>query len=207
MGSDSLIMLAGLGVGLYIVWKSGILSNLGSGGSGGGTTTTTPPPADTGGGTTTTPSPTPSPTPTPIPNPSPTPGSTTPPAGSDTCHTLYQGSCNVECASGATPLCQSCLIACGQGSLPPTGSLPSPVPVPVGQPNPSLCHSKYNGSCHTECSSGSASTCNSCKAACGANSAFAITKHAYRAWIANRARRAVLDAYYSQMRQPMITLA
>jgi hypothetical protein len=41
----------------------------------------------------------------------------------------------------------------------------------VGAPNASLCHSQYNGSCNSECSSGNNATCQACMAACGTGAA------------------------------------
>jgi hypothetical protein len=220
--APDLITLAILGVGGYVLWKSGILSNIGGGGSAGGDAAgvgSPPPAADPG--TTTPPASTP---------PGTTPPATNPPTGgNDTCHSVYNGSCNVECQSGATQLCQTCLIACGQGSLPPTGSYPPPPvtippqptyppqypypyppqPVPVPTTDPNRCHSVYNGSCHTECSSGSSSQCNACKAACGPNSAYArMTSTAgFYAAIQNSKRRQMINSYYAQARIPPIAIA
>ena len=221
--APDLITLAILGVGGFVILKSGILSSIGSGGSTTSTDTgagvgSPPPTADPGTGTT---------------PPTTTPPTTTPPpttgGGSNTCHSVYNGTCNVECQNGATAQCQACLIACGQGSLPPTGSYPPPpvtippqpqyppqqpypypyppTPVPIPTTDPNRCHNVYNGSCHTECSSGG--DCAGCRAACGPNSGYARVAgtSSYYAAVQNSYRRQKINAYYAEARIPPIAIA
>jgi hypothetical protein len=84
------------------------------------------------------------------------------------CSSRYNGSCNTECKSGNTSLCQACQMACGGATIGAVQTLP-----PIGgTTNPQLCQSKYNGKCNTECSSGNSSECQACKQACGSFGAY-----------------------------------
>ena len=79
------------------------------------------------------------------------------------------------------------MIACG------TASAGGAVGGTSGERTPE-CKSKYNGSCNTECSSGSASVCNACKVACG------LSGNIARVYTAKDARRLLNNRLYNSLR-------
>lgn len=97
------------------------------------------------------------------------------------CKSVYNGSCNTECASGSQTVCNDCMRTCGLAGSGGSSSGRTPE-----------CTSKYNGSCNTECSGSSASTCNACRIACGLT-----TANISRAYRSRDARKVLNNRLYN----------
>lgn len=83
-----------------------------------------------------------------------------------------QGTCNCGSNTYCNQFCNipNMFNTCCFGSAtaaPVFPTTPIPPPLTTGSANSSRCKNTYNGSCNTECSSGSQSECNDCMVACG----------------------------------------
>ena len=82
-----------------------------------------------------------------------------------------QNLCILSTAAPAVPTCppgysyNATYNVCQQTTAAPV--VPTPTTTPTSQANPTRCQNEFNGSCNTECSSGSSSECNDCMIACG----------------------------------------
>ena len=139
--------------------------------------------------------PTPGATPT-----TPTPTTTPTPAADneiEECADWCTAECNKLTGTAKTNCIKACSTVCAQGAgatetedegstIPATPATPEEEEEEAAKPNRSLCSSKFNGKCNTECKSPKSSACKECKQVCGESSNYARSYFVKRAFPAYR---------------------